>query len=176
VIFGAGPDAIPLVSMAKWLGWFAVVADGRPAYARQDRFAQADRVVLTSADDPTGGIVIDHSTAVILMTHNYLQDRQLLECIVPLVPRYLGVLGPRIRTLRLPEHLDPTRDSFELHAPIGLDIGAETPEIIAISIVAEIQATLAGRAGEMLKLRRGPIHAREQTEDEENAMQKGTRV
>jgi xanthine dehydrogenase accessory factor len=63
-------------------------------------------------------------------------------------------------------------DVFELHAPIGLDIGAETPESIAVSIVAEIQATLAGRAGEMLKLRGGPIHAREQTEDEETAMQR----
>jgi xanthine dehydrogenase accessory factor len=176
VIFGAGPDAIPLVSLAKWLGWFVVVADGRPAYARPDRFAQADRVVLTSADDPTGGIVIDHSTAVILMTHNYLQDRKLLECIVPLVPRYLGVLGPRIRMLRLLEHLDPTMDSSELHAPIGLDIGAETAESIAISIVAEIQATLAGHAGEMLKLRRGPIHARAQTEDEETAMHEGLRA
>jgi xanthine dehydrogenase accessory factor len=176
VIFGAGPDAIPLVSLAKWLGWFVVVADGRPAYARPDRFAQADRVVLTSADDPTGSIGIDHGTAVILMTHNYLQDRKLLECIVPLVPRYLGVLGPRIRTLRLLEHLDPTMDSSELHAPIGLDIGAETPESIAISIVAEIQATLAGRGGEMLKLRRGPMHARAQTEDEETAMQEGIRA
>jgi xanthine/CO dehydrogenase XdhC/CoxF family maturation factor len=176
VIFGAGPDAIPLVALAKLLGWFVTVADGRPAYARQDRFAQADRVVLTSADDPIGSIAIDHGTAVILMTHNYLQDRKLLECIVPLRPRYLGVLGPRIRTRRLLEHLDPTTDVFELHAPIGLDIGAETPESIAISIVAEIQATLTGRAGEMLKLRQGPIHAREQIEDEEMAMQKGTRT
>jgi xanthine dehydrogenase accessory factor len=176
VIFGAGPDAIPLVSLAKWLGWFVVVADGRRAYARQDRFALADRVVLTTADDLTGSIVIDHGSAVVLMTHNYLQDRNLLECIVPLSPRYLGVLGPRSRTLRLLEHLDPTIDSCELHAPIGLDIGAETPESIALSIVAEIQATLAGRAGEMLKLRRGPIHAREQTEDEESAMREGIRA
>jgi xanthine dehydrogenase accessory factor len=176
VIFGAGPDAIPLVSLAKWLGWSVTVADGRPAYARQDRFAKADRVVLTTADDPTGSIVIDRSTAVILMTHSYLQDRKLLECIVPLMPRYLGVLGPRVRTRRLLEHFDPTIDLLELHAPIGLDIGAETPESIAISIVAEIQATLAGRAGEMLKLRRGPIHAREQTEDEETAMQEETRA
>ena len=176
VIFGAGPDAIPLVSLAKWLGWCVTVADGRPAYARQDRFAQADRVVLTPADDPTGTIAIDHGTAVILMTHNYLHDRELLERIIPLVPRYLGVLGPRIRTRRLLEHLDPAIDVFELHAPIGLDIGAETPESIAISIVAEIQATLAGRAGEMLMLRQGPIHAREQFEAEETAMQEGTRA
>ena len=176
VIFGAGPDALPLVSLAKWLGWCVVVADGRPAYARQDRFAQADRVVVASADDPTGGILIDHGTAVILMTHNYPHDLKLLECIVPLGPRYLGVLGPRIRTQRLLEHLDPTENVFELQAPIGLDIGAETPESIAISIVAEIQATLTGRAGGMLKLRRGPIHVREQTGDEEPSMQKGTRV
>jgi len=174
VIFGAGPDAIPLVSLAKLLGWCVTVADGRPAYARQDRFAQADRVVLTSADDPIGSIAIDRATAVVLITHNYPQDRKLLECIVPLLPRYLGVLGPHIRTRRLLEHLDPTMDRFELHAPIGLDIGAETPEGIAISIVAEIQATLAGRTGEMLKLRRGSIHAREQTE--ETAMQTGTRT
>ena len=174
VIFGAGPDAIPLVSLAKWLGWFVVVADGRPAYAKKERFAQADRVVLTRADDPTGGILIDHSTAVILMTHNYVQDRKLLECIVPLLPRYLGVLGPRSRAQRLLEHVDTTSNLLELHAPIGLDIGAETPESIAISIVAEIQATLAGRAGEMLRLRRGPIHVREQTGGEEPAMQKGT--
>jgi len=176
VIFGAGPDAIPLVSVAKSLGWCVTVADGRPAYARQDRFAQADRVVLTSADDPTGSIVIDHGTAVILMTHNYVHDRKLLESIVPLLPRYLGVLGPRSRTLRLLEHFDPTVDVFEMHAPVGLDIGAETPESIAISIVAEIQATLAGRAGGMLKLRRGPIHIRAHTEHEETAMQEGMKA
>jgi xanthine/CO dehydrogenase XdhC/CoxF family maturation factor len=176
VIFGAGHDAIPLVSLAKSLGWFVTVADGRPAYAKQDRFALADRVLLTTADDPTGSIAIDYGTAVILMTHNYPQDRKLLERIVPLLPRYLGVLGPRARTLRLLEHLDPALDLFALHAPVGLDIGAETPESIAISIVAEILANLAGRTGEMLKLRRGPIHAREQTEAEETAMQREPRA
>ena len=81
-----------------------------------------------------------------------------------------------MRTLRLLEHLDPAADLFALHAPVGLDIGAETPESIAISIVAEIQASLTGRTGEMLKLRRGPIHPRDWTEAEEIAMQKEPRA
>lgn len=161
VVFGGGHDAVPLVAMAKQMGWEVTVADGRPAYARHDRFAEVDAVVLMrSADaDPLAGIEIGPRTVVVLMTHNYPQDASLLRAILPKRPRYLGLLGPRRRTERLFAEIGADAGGVDVHAPVGLDLGASTPEGIALSIVAEVQATLAGRAGGELRLRSAPIHA-----------------
>ncbi len=158
VVFGAGHDAIPLVAMAKELGWEVTVADGRPAYARHHRFPGADRMVLLPRDASIAGIAMGTDTAVVMMTHNYPQDERLLPQILARKPRYLGLLGPRIRTERLLESIDVPATDVDLHAPVGLDIGGDTPEAIALSILAEAQAVLAGRNGGMLKYRRGSIH------------------
>lgn len=159
VIFGAGHDAIPVARIAKELGWHVTVADGRPAYARVERFPLADRVVLTDSGNPLAGIEIDRETCVVLMTHNYPGDGKLLQGILPARPRYLGLLGPKRRTERLFEEIGVSPGADHVHAPVGLDIGAETPEAIALSIVSEIQAVLAGRSGMKLRSRRVPIHA-----------------
>jgi xanthine/CO dehydrogenase XdhC/CoxF family maturation factor len=157
VVFGAGHDAVPLSAIARELGWSVTVADGRPAYARANRFPDA-RVVLTTLSDPLRDVRIDHDTAVVLMTHNYPLDVRLLPRILPLRPRYLGLLGPRRRAEKLFAEIgiDPPAG---VHYPIGLDLGGDAPTSIAVAIAAEIQAALHGRRGGMLQYRTGAIHA-----------------
>ena len=158
VIFGAGHDAIPMVKFAKELGWHVTVADGRANYAKRERFPDADQVVVLGREDVLAGIEITRETVVVFMTHNYPMDVVLAENILPYKPRYLGLLGPKSRGEKLlAEAAKPTR-GVDVHAPVGLDIGAHTPEAIALSILAEIQASLAGRAGGMLKYRDAGIH------------------
>ena len=161
-VFGAGHDAVPLVAMAKELGWDVTVADGRPAYARKDRFPNADRVVLLNADDDLRGLGITAESVVVMITHNYPQDEKLLLAIHPIRPRYLGLLGPRERAERLFADLEADLNAPAIHAPTGLDIGADEPASIALSILAEIQAVLQGRPGGKLRIRSGPIHDRQE--------------
>ncbi|MCS7312111.1 MAG: XdhC family protein [Acidobacteria bacterium] len=166
VVFGAGHDAIPVVRSAKALGWRVTVVDSRPAYATRDRFPEADEVILAHPEDVPGRIRLDDRTVAVVMTHNYLQDLKLLEVLLPSPVRYLGVLGPRSRTDKLLGDLrakgrTPTETQLSrLYSPVGVDIGAETPEEIALSILAEIQAVLTGRSAGLLRDRKGPIHER----------------
>ena len=157
VVFGAGDDAIPLVNFAGQLGWEVTVADSRRANARPDRFPGARKVVQLTADDPMRGIVVDGETAVVMMTHSYTLDLQLLPHVLSLHPRYLGILGPRKRTEKLFSDLRLTPQEC-VHAPAGLDAGSDRPEAIALSIAAEIQAVVNSRPGGKLKDRRKPIH------------------
>jgi xanthine dehydrogenase accessory factor len=157
VVFGAGHDAIPLVTFARQLGWDVTVADGRSAYARPERFRDASRVVLLAASDPLRELVVDSETAVVMMTHNYPLDLLLLPRILPLRPRYVGILGPKERAGRLFSELGLSQPAC-VHAPAGLDAGCDSPEAIALSIVTEIQAETNSRAGGKLKYRREPIH------------------
>jgi xanthine/CO dehydrogenase XdhC/CoxF family maturation factor len=157
VVLGAGHDAIPLVNFAAQLGWNVTVADGRSAYARPERFPGADRVVVMPPGDFLRGVRIDSETLVVMMTHNYPLDSLLLPRILPLRPRYLGLLGPRARAERLFSELRLPEPAF-VHAPAGLDAGCDSPEAIALSIVAEIQAEMNSREGGKLKYRDEPIH------------------
>ena len=160
VIFGAGHDAIPLVRVAKEMGWHVTVADGRPAYANARRFPEADCVVLLNRSDLLAGISIARGSAVVMMTHNYAIDEQLLKRILPAKPRYLGLLGPHSRADKLFAEWGQPAHGIDVHAPVGLDLGGDTPESIALAIAAEIQASFAGRFGGMLKYRHGAIHNR----------------
>lgn len=161
LILGAGHDAAPLVTIAAAMGWEITVADGRPAYARPERFPQAARVAVIPPDASLAGLEITPETAVVMMTHNFPQDARLLLQILPCRPRYLGLLGPRKRAEQLFEELGARVGEGDIHAPVGLDLGAETPETIALSIAAEIQAAVSGRSGGKLRLRPGSIHAAE---------------
>jgi xanthine dehydrogenase accessory factor len=157
-LFGAGHDAVPLVSMAKELGWEVTVVDGRPAYACHKRFPKADRVVLFKAHDDVSKLGVTADSVVVMMTHNHPLDERLLKDLYPIRPRYLGLLGPRKRSERLSRDLGINLNLPAIHTPTGLDIGAEEPASIALSIIAEIQAVLAGRSGSKLRSRPGPIH------------------
>ena len=164
LVFGAGPDAVPVVRIASELGWEVVVVDWRPAYARQESFREASAVVLCETERVGECVDVDGTSAALVMTHHYLRDRSLLRFLLPSAARFIGILGPRKRTESLledlaEEGLSVTREQLErLHGPAGLDIGAESPEQIALALVAEIQAVLAGRRGGWLCEREGPIH------------------
>jgi xanthine/CO dehydrogenase XdhC/CoxF family maturation factor len=160
LVFGAGDDAQPLVSFAASLGWHVTVADGRAHLARPERFRDAARIVPLAealAQAPT-------ADAAVLMTHSYDQDREVLRAVLPLGMKYVGILGPRRRTERLAVEIAPglgvSPDDLlaRLHAPVGLDLGGHSPEAIALSITAELQAVLAGREPQKLSVAK-LIHA-----------------
>ncbi|WP_437485525.1 XdhC family protein [Sorangium sp. So ce1014] len=157
VVFGGGHDAVPLVRLAKELGWHVTVADARAHYARRDRFPVADEVVVTDRASPLANLVIAPGTACVVMTHSVTQDRALLRALSTVPVAYLGLLGPRRRAERLlAESGAPTfACAGGLHSPIGLDLGGETPEEIALAILAEAQACLSRREGRSLRDRPG---------------------
>ena len=141
VLIGGGPDVVPVVVIAKTLGWHVAVVAARPAVHVHTRFATADERYVTGADAPLHGVPIAAEDAVVVMTHNLARDAAVLTAL-PVRPRYLGLLGPRHRTERAILALPPGHPGRALHSPVGLDIGSETPEEIALSIVAEVQAVL----------------------------------
>lgn len=165
-LFGAGYDAVPLARLADELGWRVTVADHRPAYARAERFPWARQVLLALPSRLTEALQFDNRSCAVVMSHNYLQDQVLLRDLLDAPLAYLGVLGPHQRTQRLLVDLqkEGTAPSAEqaarLFSPVGLDIGAETAEEIALSILGEIQAALTGRKGGSLRDHPGPIHDR----------------
>ncbi|HEV2440722.1 MAG TPA: XdhC family protein [bacterium] len=164
LICGAGHDTLPVVRLAHELGWWVMVADSRPAYATRERFPGADEVVLSDDADVPRKVRIDRHTFVVVMTHNFLHDRTLLRALLGTPARYIGLLGPRARTDRLLADLE--RDGVRiddgqrarLFGPVGVDLGAESPEEIALSILAEIFALHNGRRVASLRERGGPIH------------------
>lgn len=166
LIFGAGQDAIPVVRFAKELGWHVTVVDHRPAYVMPERFPLADNLILSSAETAHKNLWLEERTVALVMTHNYFHDRELLKMLLPSAVSYIGVLGPKRRTAELLEDLLVegtiyTQEQLNrLYAPVGIDIGADTPVEIALSIVAEIQAVLANRSGGLLRDRTAPIHHR----------------
>jgi xanthine dehydrogenase accessory factor len=155
VLFGAGYDAEPLVQMAAELGWRVSLADHRLPYARAERFPSAERVWLAPSGQWPEGLQLVPGSAALVMSHNYLQDQAMLRTLLRQPLGYLGILGPRQRSRRIVDELardgivaaDPQR----LYAPIGLDLGAQTPEEIALAALAEIQAVLSGRGGNFLR-------------------------
>ena len=157
VIFGAGNDAQPLARFAAGIGWRVIVADGRSAYATPQRFREADTIIVSDPETMAENIALEARSAAVLMTHNYLRDALLLETLIASPVRYIGILGSRRRTESLLLDLarrgiyDPSVHGGRIHGPVGLDIGADTPETIAVAIVAEIQAVFARRAGGSLR-------------------------
>ncbi|WGV24345.1 XdhC family protein [Halotia branconii] len=171
VIFGAGYDAVPVAQFAQALGWDVTVVDCRANEATKERFSKACHVILSRREIVQKQVSVDAYTVAVVMTHNYLDDLEILKMLLPSPARYIGVLGPKVRTERLLEDLRclrratptqgiayPTEQLTRLHGPIGIDIGANTPEEIAIAIIAEIQAVLTNRSGNFLKNRNQPIH------------------
>ncbi|WP_437940905.1 XdhC family protein [Sorangium sp. So ce341] len=157
VVFGGGHDAVPLVRLAKELGWHVTVADARAHFASRDRFPAADEVVVIGRASPLADLAIPADAACVIMTHSVEQDRALLRALSAVPVAYLGLLGPRRRAERLlAESGHPTfACAGGLHSPIGLDLGGDTPEEIALSILAEAQARLSGREGRSLRDRPG---------------------
>jgi xanthine dehydrogenase accessory factor len=166
VIIGAGNDIMPLVQMASILGWETTVVDGRPNYATQERFPAATRVLVAKAAQVLDQVALDGQTAFVLMTHNYNYDWAILKGLMQKEVTYIGVLGPKKKMERMladlaEEGIIPTqRQLNSMFGPVGLDIGAETSEEIALSVLSEIKAVLSKREGKFLRHKKETIHPR----------------
>jgi xanthine/CO dehydrogenase XdhC/CoxF family maturation factor len=147
LICGAGPDAQPVASAARGLGWRVAVFDHRPAYAVPERFPGAT-VICAPAQTLRLHVDLSRCHAAVVMSHHLASDTAYLRQFAEEAkPGYIGLLGPAARRRRLGEDLGAAADALRsrLHGPVGIDIGAVTPEGIALSIVAQIHAWLAGR-------------------------------
>jgi xanthine dehydrogenase accessory factor len=165
VLFGAGNDALPIMHMAGVLGWQLTVVDGRSNHATQQRFPLAQRVVVANAASALTHISLDARTAVVLMTHNYNYDIAMLEQLLPLHLPYVGVLGPKKKLDRMLQEIEDKGAQIipqqlqHIYGPTGLDIGAESSEEIALSIIAEIKSVMTGRNGASLRSKQQTIHS-----------------
>jgi len=155
-ILGAGDDAKPVVTMASLLGWRITVADARHQLARPDRFPQAEAVLATNTIDQLG---IREPDAAVIMSHSYEQDRAFLTGLLAQPSLiYLGLLGARHRSSLLVSEaaIALNRTVAEccdrVFAPVGLDLGGDGPEAIALAVIAEVQACVQGKLGASRRL------------------------
>tara|TARA_B100000929_G_C15500461_1_gene417266 strand:+ start:1262 stop:2419 length:1158 start_codon:yes stop_codon:yes gene_type:complete len=165
IIVGAGNDAQILAQQADLLGWDVIVTDGRPTHANKERFTSSCQVIVSKPEKTLGNIEIDQRSCFVLMSHNYNYDLAVLKLLLDeqKIP-YIGILGPLKKYQRMLDYLK--EEGFELkdemlkkiHAPVGLEIGAETPAEIGLSILAEIQSVLTGKSGRPLKEKSTTIH------------------
>ncbi len=161
LLFGAGYDAIPVVDFAKNLGWRVSVIDHRTAWANAERFTNADEIINFRAEDLDALIFEDENSVAVIMTHNYDRDREILRRLLASSVKYIGALGPKKRAEKLLAEIGGKFCDVQfarLYAPVGLDIGAETPEEIALAIVSEIQSVVTNRQGGFLRERHSGIH------------------
>ncbi|MGN7205092.1 XdhC family protein [Pedobacter sp. SAFR-022] len=164
-VFGAGNDAMPLVAMADILGWEVHVADGRRSHVTAERFPKSTSLILQKSETALTGIRFDKRTAAVLMTHNYNYDLEVLSQITKTNCPYIGLLGPKKKMQRMLDELAAAGKAisdveFEnVYSPVGLDLGAETAEEIALSVTAEIKAVLSGKLAGSLRHKEEPIHS-----------------
>ena len=163
-VYGAGNDAQPLVRLAASLGWHITVVDGRPNLATAARFPEAAAVRIVPVRELETQMP-DPAAYHVLLSHNYAYDLAALQTLLPSSAPYIGLLGPRAKAARLLDDLDLSKAQStdflqsRLHSPIGLCLGGETPEEIALAIVAEIQAVKNGRQPQHLRDTTMAIHA-----------------
>jgi xanthine dehydrogenase accessory factor len=164
IIAGAGNDVKPVVEFASVLGWEVTVADGRATHATTQRFSSVKKVMVVKPKELVDSIIIDTNTFFVLMTHNYKYDLAMLTLLLETDCKYIGILGPKTKLNRMIEELNSkgikvTDEQLQrIYGPVGLDIGAETSEEIALSIIAEIKTVISGRKVASLKYKEEKIH------------------
>ena len=164
IISGAGNDVKPIVEMASLLGWEITVVDGRATHATTKRFQKANTVYVAKPEEVIKNIVMDDRTFFIMMTHNYKYDLSMLKLLVQTECEYIGILGPKTKLNRMLNDLKDngiqlTKKQLDrIYGPVGLDIGAETSEEIAVSVIAEVKAVMSGKQGTSLKYKESKIH------------------
>jgi xanthine/CO dehydrogenase XdhC/CoxF family maturation factor len=172
IIFGGGFDARPVSALAKSLGWEVQVTDECVAHIAPVFFPSADKLSLCDRTFIDRDFNITEYTACVHMSHNYAYDRDVLKQILTSASPYIGILGPRKRFDKMLEEYEKEgimlshSDTQRIHSPIGIDLGAETPDEIALSIIGEVQAKFSNRSGGFLKYRQGPIHQSDLTSDQ----------
>jgi xanthine/CO dehydrogenase XdhC/CoxF family maturation factor len=160
ILFGAGYDSAPLVKLAHEIGWYVTLADDCVAHLQPKRFPDANELLEVPRHQVRQKLRFGEHTAAVLISHNYKFDLAILKELIQTSVPYIGILGPRKRFDKMKAEMENMTEAQiqKIHSPIGLDIGAETPEEIAVAILAEIQAEFAGREGGFLKTREGTIH------------------
>lgn len=165
LVFGGGHDVRPVVRIAREIGWEVVLVGRKPPDELAARFPEADaHVFLMNPEEALKHVAVDARSPAVVMNHNYVRDKTLIGELLKTDIPYVGALGPRHRTARIVEELTAEHDVLadadfdRLHGPVGLDIGTETPEEIALAIAAEVQAVLHGRSAQKLREREGSIH------------------
>lgn len=156
LLCGAGPDAEPVARLASQVGWQVTVVDHRPAYVDAARFPDVAAIATVDATDPGAVVALERFDAAVVMSHNLVADGRYLAALAVTGIPYVGLLGPAARRERLYAELGPLAERLRprLRAPVGLDLGGASPETIALSIVAELQASLHGRGGAPFSARR----------------------
>lgn len=168
ILFGGGVDARPVSQLAKSLGWEVEVTDECVAHIAPLFFPSADKLSLCQREFVDRDFDITPFTACVLISHNYEYDRDVLKKLLPSETPYIGIMGPRKRFDKMLDEFNVTginlsgKDMNRIHSPIGLDVGAETADEIALSIISEIQAKFTNRTGRFLKDRNTPIHRRDE--------------
>jgi xanthine dehydrogenase accessory factor len=149
LICGAGPDAEPVAALAALLDWQVTVVDHRPAYIDAGRFPKAVRLIQVEASKLAASVTLDDFDAAVVMSHHLIADGRYLGALARSSVPYVGLLGPAARRERLIAELGEAAKDLRvrLRAPVGLDLGGRSPEAIALSIVAEIQAVVHSRPG-----------------------------
>jgi xanthine/CO dehydrogenase XdhC/CoxF family maturation factor len=164
VVFGANSDAVPLARQAWALGFSVMMVDARTSYVTANRFPMA-RLVTAHYGEFTSAAPLSAASIVLVMNHHLERDEESLRYALESGAAYIGVLGPRARYQKLLTGLaakgyTPSASSLtRVHSPVGLSIGAETPEEVAVSILAEILAVRRGFEGGSLSGFSGSLHA-----------------
>ncbi|MDP2877128.1 MAG: XdhC family protein [Holophaga sp.] len=163
-IYGAGEPGRILATMASQLGWQIEILDHRPALATSERFPEAEHVRAGHPSETMAQLVLDRLSAAVVLSHVYPKDKEALAYFLKSGAAFVGLQGNRKRSQKMLGELEA--EGFEMteamrerfYFPVGLDLGAEAPEGIALAILAEIQAVLAGRSGGHLRDRQAAIH------------------
>ena len=157
VVFGGNYDALPVLRFAHALGWDVTLIERRPTVAVSSaQFAQHARVVIGRAPEVTSRLLLTARTSAVVMTHNYEEDRAIVQSLITSPVRYIGMLGPARRTERIlgeiaaVSHPLTPATRARIRGPVGLDLGARAPEEIALAIIAEVQAATGNRSARPL--------------------------
>lgn len=158
IVVGAGHIAVPLVRVAKILGYEIIVLDDRAEYANVGRFPEADTVLHGPYRDTLASLPVDSNTYIVLVTRGHVHDTACLELVLHSPAAYIGMIGSKKRVRKVIEHVVGSEESSQglarLYAPIGIDIGSTTPEEIAVAIAAEL--VKVRRGGKAVSLTLGP--------------------
>jgi xanthine dehydrogenase accessory factor len=164
IVLGAGDDARPLVRFATDVGFRVVVVDRRPGLLTPERFPAAALLVESGGADLPEKLPVDAECYAVVMNHNFADDQAYVRTLLRSPVAYVGLLGPRQRTERILRNLasgggDGPLDEGRVYGPVGLDIGTDGAEQVALAVIAEILAVRSGRQARSLRERPVAIHA-----------------
>lgn len=142
VILGGGHIGLALYKLAIETGFGVVIVDARPEFAQKGKFPEAELVLNCNVDDPKVKQIVDKNTYIVIVTHEHTQDKLAVKSLIDLEPKYLGMIGSKNKVKQTLDELEsegvPKEKLIKIYSPIGLDIKAETPAEIAVSILAEL--------------------------------------